>query len=489
MLSFEEYARHDGLGLAALIADGEVTGAEVHATAHAAVRAVDEQLDAVVEGPWEEPLDHAADGSFGGVPFVLKDIVCHATGVPMHFGSRVAADGVPFDGDSLLMQRFKRAGLATVATAKTPELALSAWTEPVLGGPVRSPWNPQKSPGGSSGGPAALLASGAIPVTHANDGGGSIRIPASYCGLVGLKPSRGRVPIGPGYQEIMFGNAVEFALTRTVRDSAALYDLVHGFASGERCGAPQPERPFFDEVGERGRRLRIAVCLDDWAEVPVHPQVRRVVEQTAEVLRGLGHEVVEARPELVWDDMNRAFRTTWCAGVAATTFGLADALGVEADPDHFEATTLTCAREGLKITPLDLQAAFDTMNVVTRSFAAFFGACDALLSPVSHILPPDIGTYDADDPDADADTWVRRVTTPFPLCAAYNITGGPAISVPVGQSDDGLPIGVQIGADTYREDVLYQLAGQLEEAMPWSDRRPQIHVSTVGAATGAAPRA
>lgn len=486
MLSFDEYADHDGLGLAKLIADREVTANEVHETAVAAIRAVDERLDAVVEGPWEDPLDHAFDAPFSGVPFVLKDIVCHATGVRMHFGSRAAADGIPFEEDSLLMQRFKRAGLATAATAKTPEMALSAWTEPVLGGPVRSPWDPGKSPGGSSGGPAALLAAGAAPVAHANDGGGSIRIPASYCGLVGLKPSRGRVPIGPGYQEIMFGNAVEFALTRSVRDSAALYDLVHGYAAGERGGAPQPARPFSEEVRERDRRLRIAVCLDAWAEVPVDHEVRRVVEETAEALRQLGHEVVEARPELAWEEMNRAFRTTWCAGVAANVFGLAELLGCEVDGERFEATTVACAREGLSITPLDLQVAFDAMNLVTRSFGAFFGDWDALLSPVSNVLPPDIGTHDANDPDVDAATWVRRVTTPFPLCAAYNISGGPAISVPVGQSAGGLPIGVQLGAGTFREDVLYQLAGQLEECLPWSERRPPIHVTTLGAA---APRA
>ncbi len=483
MLALGEYAALDGRGLAAAIAAGELTATEVHATAVAAVRAVDEQLGAVVDGPWSAPLDHAADGPFGGVPFVLKDILCHADGVPMHLGSRVAADGIPGNGDSLLMARFKRAGLATVATTKTPELAMSAWTEPRLGGPVRSPWDPARSPGGSSGGSAALVAAGAVPVAHANDGGGSIRIPAAYNGLVGLKPSRGRIPVGPGQQEVVFGNAVEFALTRTVGDCAALFDAVHGNAPGERFGAPLPARPYVEELGEH-RPLRIAVCVDDWGGVPVDPEVRRAVLATAEVLRELGHEVTEARPPLEWETLLAGFTTTWCAAVATSVHGLAEALGRPVDHDSFEATNLVCAAVGRELSPLDMAVAFDRLNQVTRAFAGFLGTYDALLSPVANELPPPLGTYDADNRDDDAATWVRRVMSPFPLCMAYNVSGAPAISVPAGLSDGGLPIGVQLGAATYREDVLLRLAAQLEVAQPWRDRRPPIHVGALAGAVG-----
>ncbi|MGE4425444.1 MAG: amidase [Solirubrobacteraceae bacterium] len=485
MLSFEEYAGHDGSGLAGLIASGDVSAAEVHATAVAAIRAVDEQLHAVVEGPWEQPLDHAADGPFGGVPFVLKDILCHATGVPMHLGSRVARDGVPYDEDSLLMQRFKRAGLATVATAKTPELAMSAWTEPVLGGPVHNPWDVTRSPGGSSGGPAALVAAGAVPLAHANDGGGSIRIPAAYNGLVGLKPSRGRVPLGPGQQELFFGNAVEFAVARTVRDSAALFDLVHGNAPGEKYGAPLPSGPYAGEVGVR-RPLRVAVSLEDWGDTPVDPQVRRVVEETARVLEALGHEVVVARPPIDWEAMLAAFTTTWCFQLVGSVYGIAELLGKPVDGTSYEATNLTCARAGKELGPLELLGALDQINLLSRAFAGFLGDHDVLLSPVANELQPTLGTYDADDADIDAAGWVRRVMSPFPLCMTYNMTGNPAISVPVGQSDEGLPIGVQLGASMYREDVLYQLAGQLEERLPWRDRRPAVHVASAARSTAPA---
>ncbi|MCK9249902.1 MAG: amidase [Solirubrobacteraceae bacterium] len=485
MLSFEEYAAHDGLGLAGVIASGDVSAAEVHETAVAAIRAVDDQLDAVVEGPWEQPLDHAEDGPFGGVPFVLKDILCHATGVPMRLGSRVTGDGVPYEEDSLLMQRFKRAGLATFATAKTPELAMSAWTEPVAYGPVRNPWDVTRSPGGSSGGPAALVAAGAVPLAHANDGGGSIRIPAAYNGLVGLKPSRGRVPLGPGQQELFFGNAVEFALARTVRDSAALFDLVHGDAPGEKYGAPAPAGPYADEVG-RGGRLRIAVSLDDWGDVPLDPQVRRVVEEAARALEDLGHDVVEARPPVDWEEMLAAFTTTWCFQLVGSVYGIAELLGRPVDGTSYEATNLTCARAGLELGPPELLGALDRINLLSRAFAGFLGDHDVLLSPVAHELQPPLGTYDANDADVDAAGWVRRVVAAFPLCATYNMTGAPAISVPVGMSDEGLPIGVQLGAAMYREDVLYRLAGQLEERLPWRDRRPAVHVAH---ATRAAPAA
>jgi amidase len=477
MLTPADYADRDGLGLAELIKAGEVTAAEVQETAVAAITAVDEDLNAVVEGPFEPALRYAEDSTFAGVPFVLKDILCHAEGVPMHLGCRGMTEGIVFDHDSHLMSRFRAAGMATVATARTPELAMSAWTEPLLGGAVHSPWNLAKSPGGSSGGPAALVASGAVPLAHANDGGGSIRIPASYNGLVGLKPSRGRVPIGPGYQEVMFGNAVEFALTRTVRDCAALFDAVHGNMPGERGGAPLPARPYSQEITGRGRPLRIGVCTDAWSGVDVDPEVRQVVEQTASTLRDLGHHVEEARPDIVWDEMLGAFTTTWCAGLAMSVYGLAELLGLEVDGENFEGTTLTCARAGSTMTPLDLGAAFNVMNTVTRSFAAFTSEWDVFLTPTSNTLPPDLGTFDADNLEDSPADWVRRVISPFPLCMLYNISGSPAMSVPVGQSADGLPIGVQIGTAMFDESVLFQLAAQLEESMPWADRRPAVHVS------------
>jgi amidase len=271
MLTIDEYSRYDATGLAELIRAGHTTADEVHTVALEAVALADTSLNACVEGPWERPLDADPQGVFAGVPFAIKDILCHAAGVPVHMGSRALAEGVVFDHDTTLMSRFRRAGLATVCTTKTPEFALNGTTEPVFGGPVRNPWDLTRSPGGSSGGSAALVACGALPVAHGNDGAGSLRIPASHTGTIGLEPSRGRIPIGPDIQEAFYANAVEFAITRSVRDTAALLDAVHGNQPGEKYSAPLPKRSYLDELTAAPRRLHIAVCTDSWTDAVVHP--------------------------------------------------------------------------------------------------------------------------------------------------------------------------------------------------------------------------
>ncbi|PBC46121.1 amidase [Rhodococcus sp. ACS1] len=479
MVTIEEYASYDATGLAGLVRSGEVKPAEIHEAGIKAVELANERLHATVEGPWDSPLDASTEGVFAGVPFVLKDLCCHAAGVPLHLGSRALAAGIVLDHDSELMARFRRAGLAAVGSTKIPEFALCPTTEPLFGGAVHNPWDPTKSPGGSSGGSAALVAAGAVPIAHANDGAGSIRIPACHTGTVGLKPSRGRIPIGPGMQEAFYGNVVEFALTRSVRDAAALLDAVHGNLPGEKYGAPGPARPYRDEMRGPQSPLRIAVCLDSWSDRPVHGDVRRVLMSTIELLSDLGHEVDVVTPALKWEEFLDALTTTFCAGSAADVIPLGEAIGVGLSPDHFEATTIACAEAGRALTPVDLARAFATNNRVSRQVAAFMADWDILVTPTAITPPVDLGTFDANDASFSAQEWVRHVITPHPMCALYNVTGAPAISLPLGTTSDGLPVGVQFGADVYREDLLLGLAAQLEQARPWAERRPALHVTNL----------
>lgn len=472
----------DATAVAGAIRAGDVTVDEVHEVAVAAVTAVDDVANTVVEGPWPDTTvdDAGVSGLFAGVPFVFKDILCHAAGVPTRMGTRALRTPIVFDHDTELMSRFKRAGLVGIANTTTPELALSSATVSALTGVTLNPWDHTVTPGGSSGGSAVLVASGAVPVAHANDGGGSIRIPASRNGLVGLKPSRARIPIGPDQQEVMSGNAVEFALTRTVRDCAALLDATHGGALGDRYAAEPPRGPYLDEITQPPRRLRIGVCVKEWGAVPIDPAVADEVERVAGVLSDLGHHVGVAVPELHWDAMLAAFNTIWCFGTAATVAALAAQAGVEVDGEAFEETTLLSYRHGLTLGPLELAAAQDTMNAVSRYMAGFMSDYDVLLSPVASRVHLGVNHLSDEGPAATSEAWVRRILAEYPLCALYNVTGAPAISLPVGWSSDGLPIGLQFGGPLYAESDLLALARELEEALPWGHRRPEHHVARLG---------
>lgn len=477
MVKANEYSEYDAVGLAALIRKGEVKASEVRAAAVAAAADIGGKLGALAEGPFMQESDANPDGEFAGVPFVAKDALIQIRGVAGHGGSAALADVPPATEDSILMGRFREAGLDLVATTKSPEFALSAGTDQKWQGSARNPWATDRGPGGSSGGSAALVAAGVVPIGHANDGAGSIRIPAGHTGLVGLKPSRGRVPLGPGQQEVIYGNAVELAVTRSVRDSAHLLDLVHGNAPGEKYGAPAPQRRYREEVEEGARDsgpLRIAVSTTAWSGIPVDPDVQAAIARTATVLTELGHIVEWQDPLLDWEQFASALTTTWCAGTAAAVIPLLEA---GTDPTVLEATTLTCAEAGRSLTPMALAEAFSTNNLVSRSLGAFFESWDIWLSPTSLAPAPPVGDFDADNPAHSAVEWVRKCASPYPTLSLFNVSGGPAITVPVGESSSGLPIGVHLGADLYREDVLLQVAAELERAMPWASRRPSIHVN------------
>ena len=470
-----EYIEHDATGLAELIRDKQVSVDEVHQAARTAIETVNPTLNAVVEGPWDRALDCNEQGLFAGVPFALKDFAVHAAGVPTRFGSRLAGEGAIFPHDTELMTRFRAAGLAAVAVTTTPEFAFNGNTEPVAQGSTRNPWDTERSAGGSSGGSAALVAARALPIAHATDGGGSIRIPASANGLVGLKPSRGRVPVGPDSSEPLSGLGAELGLARSVRDCAALLDAVSGPAPGDKYVIRDPARPYTDELNRSPGRLRIAIHTQSWSGDPVDIEVASAVSAVGTVLEGLGHHVTPDTPAFDWDQFVEANLPVWSVSLAEGVDALAGAFGVTPGPENLEATTLACVEYGRRVTAIQLAGALNVFNQVSRTVGTFFTNYDLLLTPTLGEPPQLLGKLDSNDASLSPIEWTRKL---FGICSftpLFNATGGPAISLPLGSTRSGLPIGVQLAAPMCEEGTLIAVASQLEKVVPWAHRIPKVN--------------
>ena len=480
MLSLEEYCSYDGLGLAGLVEEGKVSPAELIDAAARAIERVNPQLNAVlqvlVERATAEVAEAPPSGPFCGVPFLLKELMCHAAHVPINMGSRLA-EGVSMPHETELMARFRRAGLVTVGTTQTPELGYNPTTEPLLYGPVRNPWNPEHSAGGSSGGSGAAVAAGIAPLAHANDGGGSIRIPAACNGLVGLKPSRDRVPTGPDFADPLCGFAVEFAVTRSVRDAAVLLDAVAGPDVGAPSAIAPPKRPFGDEVGAGVERLRVAWSSRGYSEGVVDPACQEAVRKTVSALEGMGHELVEALPPLEWESFQRHNHTIWTAYVAHTVEGLERVTKRKASLENLEAVTWSCYQDGKRVSACDLLAALDYLNQVSRQTGTFFENHDVLLTPTMAREPARLGEYDQNDPEISAWEWTDRLFRYIDFTPICNVTGQPAISLPMHKSPTGLPIGVQFAGRSGEEATLLRLASELEMADLFNGGRPAIHAA------------
>jgi amidase len=463
-----EYASFDAVGLAALIRSGEVTAAEVEAVARRVLEDAHADLNALTMPPFEPALEHEPTGPLAGVPFVIKDSGPFARGVPFALGSRAVRGAVAMV-DHDLMTRFREAGLVALGQTTAPEFGLSFSTEPVKHGPTANSWAPDRGAGGSSGGSAALVAAGAVPFAHGNDGGGSLRVPASCCGLVGLKPSRGRTPHGPLAGEVGFGLVVEFGLTRTVRDAAHILDAVCAPAVGDKYPLPAPGLPYAEQVRADPGRLRVALTAQSWSGAPVDSQVADVAVNAGKVLEWLGHTVVEASPVIDPDAVVEAAML----GVVATGAAVLRAPR-RPDPSLLEAVSRRVLAETEAFTALDVLAAIDAQHRVTRPVGLFFGRYDLLLTPTIGQLPAPHGTLDYDGADHTVRSWLRRIFEYGPFTSPFNISGHPAISLPLGQSRERLPIGVQLVAASGREDLLLQVAAQLEQAVPWADRHPPV---------------
>jgi len=469
-----EYVAYDAVGIAELIRSGQVSAAEVEAAARGAIAAVNPELNGLVGPLFERPLAYDASGPLAGVPFLLKDLVCHAGGVTHECGSRLCRGWTP-PHDTDLAARFRGAGLAVLGRTATPEFGVNVTTESVVNGPTRNPWNTGRSPGGSSGGSAALVAAGAVPLAHANDGAGSIRIPASCCGLVGLKPTRGRVPPGPDAAEPLMGFAIELGVSRTVRDTAALLDAVQGSGVGDKYEIRPPARPYAEEVGADPGSLRIALQTAPPSGAAVDRECVGAAERIATELEGLGHRVSTGAPVIAASEYRRALTILYAACTAAWVEAVGAICGSAPGPDTLEAATWATLEAGRRYSATELLWAESVCNTISRAVGAFFEEHDILLSPTLAAPPAPLGTIDQNDPRRDGEEWLEFVFhTVAPFSSLYNLSGCPAVSLPLCESSTGLPIGIQLGARYGREDTLIRLASQLEAALPWRERRPGV---------------
>ncbi len=470
-MDVSDYAACDATALAELIAARQVSAAEVRQAALQAIEQVEPELNAVVSGPFEDAT--AGEGPFAGVPFGVKDTLWER-GRPYDFGSRLL-EGQVAALDSTIAVRFRAAGLLSLVRTATPEFGGNFDTAPVLRGPTRNPWDPTRSPGGSSGGSAALVAARALPIAHGNDGAGSIRVPAAWCGLVGLKPSRGRTPIGPLVGEAPGGLPHEFALSRTVRDAAGLLDAVCGPAPGDHYYVTRPARPLATRLGEDPCRLRIAMHTRSYWGHETGGEQREAVERVARCLEGLGHSVEEEPPPVDAEAFRALHLVVWPWLIATIATALAAMAGRVASAENVETATLACIRRARKTGALDISTAESIRNAESRQLGAFLDRFDLLLSPTTPSGPPLAGVPAHDDAAyADVERWIDDFYAVSPYTPIANSTGQPSISLPLGATEDGLPAGVMLTAQTLREDVLLQVAAQLEHAMPWIDRRPKV---------------
>lgn len=467
----------DALGLAKLVRQGDVLPLELVDAAITAVERTHDDLNAVNVRMFEFARKEARTihprGPFGGVPFLLKDIRASYAGVPTSDGTALLRH-VRAEHNSEIVKRHKKAGLICIGKTNTPELGLTATTEPHAFGPTHNPWDTQRTPGGSSGGAAAAVAARIVPMAHASDGGGSIRIPASCCGLVGLKPTRARNPLGPDAGDVMNGFVVEHSVSLTVRDCAALLDATSGPDLGDPYWAPPPARPFLDEVGADPGRLRIAVATQSPMQTPVHADCVGAVVETAKLLEDLGHRVEEAVPE--YDDyvFREAFTAIWFANLAATLGRHTQLLGREVSESEYEPFTCLHAARGTQTRAVEYVGAVAIMQAVARRIAPFFERYDLWMTPTLASPAPRLGFLHPMPEETELRTYARRVKEFAPFTQLANATGQPAMSLPLHWNASGLPIGVHFTARFGDEASLFRLAAQLEQARPWIGRKPPI---------------
>ncbi|MBN8605510.1 MAG: amidase [Caulobacterales bacterium] len=469
-MKFDEYRRHDATGLAKLVAQREVTPDELLDLALARAAQVNPTLNALIRD-----LEHEAraaikaglpDGPLKGVPYPIKDISVHMKGVPTGAGSRIFKEAVA-EEDSSIVALYRRAGLSLFAKSNTPEFGLACVTEPIANGKTLNPWNLKHTSGGSSGGAAAAVASGIVPTAHGSDGGGSIRIPASCCGLFGLKPSRGRVSLAPS-GEGWGGLSVQHALTRSVRDSALLLDIACIPQPGDPYWLEPPTIPFVAEVTKAPGKLRIGFTTSTLVWGETHAEPAQAVRAAAKLCETLGHHVEEARPKVDFQQMAVHANTLVTSSVGATLEREAERRGSAIAREEVEHLTWMLYQNAASITGVQAALALQSLHALSRQLAAFFEQYDVFLLPTVAKTPVPVGSIDTNAEDLS--DYGERLYSFIPNTQPFNIGGQPAMSVPLAWSAEGLPIGVQFVAKAGAEALLFRLAGQLEQAQPWFDR-------------------
>jgi amidase len=465
----DEFAVLDAVAQAGLVRRREVAPIELVDAAIARIERLNPVLNAVVTPMYDEARRTARGrlpaGTFSGVPFLLKDSLASYAGVRMTSGSRLLRNHIA-SHDSELVTRFRRAGLIVLGKTNCAEFGLLPTTEPKLFGATRNPWDTQRTPGGSSGGSAAAVAAGMVPMAHGSDGGGSIRIPASCCGVFGLKPTRARNPAAMEQADVGNRLVVEHALTRTVRDSAALLDATSLADPGDLCCPPPPQRPYLQEVDADPGKLRIAYSAKTLA--PVHRDCIRALHDAATLCRALGHEVMETEPPIDYALAAHSFTTLWTAGCATTIDGISRRNGKSIGAGDVEPVTWALYEMGRSVSAVDYQVALLELQSMSRSIAHLFTEFDVWLTPVLTEPPPALGSFDA--PAGDSLAALQRVWAFAPITGLCNFTGQPAMSVPLHWTAEGVPIGSHFAGRYGDEATLFRLAGQLERCRPWAGR-------------------
>lgn len=492
---FKDYGRYDALGLAELIRRGEVSAPEVLEAAIARADAVNPKLNAIIIPMHDLARARAKErleGPFAGVPFLVKDLFQEYAGVRTAYGCKALKQANYTAAEhSEITRRWLAAGTVIFGRTNTPEFGAKGITEPDAWGPTRNPWNLAHVPGGSSGGSAAAVAAGIVPMAGGNDGGGSIRLPAGHCGLFGLKPGRGRTPWGPTYAEMMHGAAMNHVLTRSVRDSAAMLDATHGSEIGSMYRIEPPGRPYLEEVTRDPGRLKIGFTMHSPIGTDVHPEAVIAVQKAAQLLGSLGHHVEEATPTVNGMQLAQDFVTMWFANCAATVEVIKQQTGC--GDEGFELDTLAMAAFGRASRAHEYVASYMRWNDYTRKLGEFHQKYDLFMTPTMAMPPARVGEIATPRWQQVAlkvlmalrlgglvlksgmiEEMVRENLKWVPFTQLGNLTGAPGMSVPLHWTADGLPLGTHFVAAHGGEGLLFRLAGQLERAQPWADKRPSI---------------
>jgi amidase len=479
----DDYAWLDATAQAELVASNEVKPEELVDAAVDRLEALDPQLGVLVTPLFDKAREAARglvpSGPFRGVPMLLKDLGAHSAGDPLYEGSAFLRNARWTEPeDSYLVRSFREAGLIILGKSKTPEFGLVSTTEPAAFGPARNPWDPSCGTGGSSGGSAAAVAAGLVPVAHANDGGGSIRIPAAMCGVVGLKPSRGRTSLGPHFGDMLGGLVVEHVVTRSVRDTARMLDAVAGPWPGDPFVAPQPTRRYADEVDVPPGNLRVGMMTTSPSgNAAPDPEAVTAVTNAGRLLESLGHVVESSYPDVLDDPgVTEHFVTSWAAGQAWTVDYWTRLVGRPPQPDELEPTSWALTEFGRSVTAPMYLSSREWLQKASRRLATWWSSgFDLLVTPTCAEPPPTLGQFVPTEDNVLAGLFR---STPFAQwTAAFNVSGQPAISLPLHWTGSGLPMGVQLVAAYGREDLLVRVAAQLETAQPWAHRRPPAAAS------------
>lgn len=484
-MNLAEYASMDGLGLAALVRNGEVSPRELAQAAQAAMEAVDGQVKAVVETYPDriETLDEAGlgDGPFRGVPFLIKDFLGHEKGRKTEFGSRLC-EGYVADVTSNFCQAVKAAGCNILGRSNTPEYSITCTAENVLYGNTSTPWKLGHCAGGSTGGGAAAVAAGIVPVAHGSDIAGSIRIPAAWSGGVGMKPSRGMVSSGPVLDEWGFGLSMNFVQTKTMRDTAAMMDCIAVPFPGDPFVVQRPDRPFADFLTSPLPALKIGIATSPlMRDAPIDPETVAAVEATARVLEGMGHAVEPVSFPFDHEEAVRAMASHWFFGFSRKLDALGAQTGRKAGPDTLEPVTLKFYEMSRDMDPYAFFDAMDWLNRARRVTGDFFRQYDVMLSPTCALPSPPHGEYGLSIEGSETPVdYMLHWSKATQYCFPYNVAGAPALSLPLALHSTGLPIGVQVGTAPQKDHLLIGLGAALEQAMPWADRVPPLHASRHG---------